>query len=365
MRWVMMIRRIAVLSNIRLSRLLYPALFMLLAACATREVPAPAPPARHPELARLVPPDRMVDVAGLGAVPLRVWSAQGPERAVILALHGFNDSRDAWERPAPALNATGLAIIAPDLPGFGQTVQRGGWVGTDALLRTVTSLLTTIGREHPGVPVYVMGESMGGALATLMAARPDGPPVAGYILLAPALWDLDGGTRITTHLMAAMAPRWRLSGHELPVHVTAADDMLALARLYYDPLTLRDTGTTALAGLTDLMHRAAGACAHVHGRVLVIYGGHDEIIPATAMARAWRRLPATTRHDYSPGGYHLLLRSREGGRITADIASWIEYPDRFLPSGGDAAAAAWMAEQKGRSAPLPIAPGWMDWIAPQ
>ncbi|ATU71491.1 Monoglyceride lipase [Gluconacetobacter sp. SXCC-1] len=365
MRWVMMIRRIAVLSNIRLSRLLYPALFLMLAACATRESPAPVPPARHPELARLVPADRVVDLTGVGRVPLRIWNAHGREQAVILALHGFNDSRDAWERPAPALNAAGLTLVAPDLPGFGQTAQRGGWAGTDSLLRTATSLLATIGREHPGVPLYVMGESMGGALAALMAARPDGPPVAGYILLAPALWDLDGGTRITTHLMAAMAPDWRLSGRELPVHVTAADDRLALARLYYDPLTLRDTRTTALAGLTDLMHQAASACARVRGRVLVVYGGHDQIIPPAAMARAWRRLPATTRHDYSPGGYHLLLRSREGERITADIVAWIERPDSFLPSGGDATAAAWMADQKGRGAPLPIAPGWMDWIAPQ
>uniref|UniRef100_UPI001F5810D3 serine aminopeptidase domain-containing protein n=1 Tax=Komagataeibacter kakiaceti TaxID=943261 RepID=UPI001F5810D3 len=117
---------------------------------------------------------------------------------------------------------------------------------------------------------------------------------------APALWDMDTGTRTLAHLMAALAPRWRLSGHELPVHVTAADDMLALARLYYDPLTLRDTSTVALAGLTDLMHQAALAAPAMRGQVLVVYGGHDQIIPAPAMARAWQRMPATARHDYIP-----------------------------------------------------------------
>ncbi|NVN37689.1 alpha/beta fold hydrolase [Komagataeibacter swingsii] len=365
MRLSMMIRRIAVLSNIRLSRLLYPALFVMLAACATHEAPPPPAPARHPGLARLVPADRTVTIAGAGAVPLRIWPARGAERAIILALHGFNDSRDAWEHPAPALNAAGMSVIAPDLPGFGQTAQRGGWVGTDALLHTASALLAIIGHEHPGIPVYVMGESMGGALAIVLASQPDTPPVAGYILLAPAVWDLDTGSRTTTHLIAALAPRWRLSGRELPVRVTAADDMLALARLYYDPLTLRDTSTLALSGLTDLMHRAARADARMHGRVLVIYGGHDQIIPAPAMARAWRRMPRETRHDYIPGGYHLLLRSRDASRVMADMTSWIASPDSFLPSGGDMAAAAWMADQKGRAAPLPILPGWMDWVAPQ
>ena len=91
----MMIRRIAVLSNICLSRLLYPALFVMLAACTMHEVLPPAAPARHPDLARLVPADRTVTITGAGAVPLRSWPARGGEQAVILALHGFNDSRDA------------------------------------------------------------------------------------------------------------------------------------------------------------------------------------------------------------------------------------------------------------------------------
>ncbi|GAB6967243.1 alpha/beta hydrolase [Komagataeibacter kakiaceti JCM 25156] len=361
----MMIRRIAVLSNIRLSRLLYPVLFVLLAACATRESPPPAPPAHHPALGRLIPADRQVGIPGAGDVPLRIWPARGPERAVILALHGFNDSRDAWERPAPELNDSGMTLIAPDLPGFGQTAQRGGWAGTDTLVRTAATLAAAIGHEHPGVPLYVVGESMGGAIASLLAARPDAPPVAGYILLAPALWDMDTGTRTLAHLMAALAPRWRLSGHELPVHVTAADDMLALARLYYDPLTLRDTSTVALAGLTDLMHQAALAAPAMRGQVLVVYGGHDQIIPAPAMARAWQRMPATARHDYIPNGYHLLLRSRDGGVVTDDMVSWILQRDTFLPSGGDLAAAAWTSDQKGHAEPLPIMPGWMDWSAPR
>ncbi|WP_241503193.1 alpha/beta fold hydrolase [Komagataeibacter melaceti] len=364
MRLAMMIRRIAVLSNFRLSRLLYPVIFVLLAACATRESPPPAAPARHPALTRLIPADRWVEIPGAGRVPLRIWPAHGPERAVILALHGFNDSRDAWERPAPVLNDVGMTLIAPDLPGFGQTAQRGGWAGTEALLRTATTLATIIGREHPGVPLYIMGESMGGALATVLAAQPDAPPVAGYILLAPALWDMDTGARTLTHLMAALAPHWRLSGHELPVHVTAADDMLALARLYYDPLTLRDTSTVALAGLTDLMHQAARDAPAMHGQVLVVYGGRDQIIPAPAMAAAWQRMPPATRRDYIPNGYHLLLRSRDSAQVTADITAWISQRDGFLPSGGDMAAAAWETDQKGHATPLPILPGWMDWFSP-
>ena len=72
----------------------------------------------------------MADGAGL---PFRAWLPQGAaERepaAVVLALHGFNDSRDAWELPGPAFAAAGVAVFAPDQRGFGATAARGLWPG--------------------------------------------------------------------------------------------------------------------------------------------------------------------------------------------------------------------------------------------
>ncbi|PYD49307.1 lysophospholipase [Novacetimonas pomaceti] len=338
----MMIRRIAVLSNLRLSRLLYPAFLMLLAGCATHDAPTPVPPPRHAGLGRVVPPDRVMDVPGTGPVPMRVWRAPaGGQKAVVLALHGFNDSRDAWERPGPVLAARGITVYAPDQPGFGAMPDRGGWRGTDAMVAAARAEATMIHDENPGVPLYVMGESMGGALAVCMSAEGGTPDVAGYILLAPAVWDLGAGTDATLNAMAAIAPQWRVTGRELPVHVTASDDLLALARLYYDPLTLRATRMPALAGLAELMHRAAHEVGRMHGPVLAVYGGRDQLVPARAMTRAWRHLPQGARRDFIPAGYHLLLRGREAEKVTRDIISWIEQPDAFLPSGGDIAAATW------------------------
>ena len=45
------------------------------------------------------------------ALPVRTWlprgTPSGAPRAVVLALHGFNDSRDAWEIPGPAFASGG------------------------------------------------------------------------------------------------------------------------------------------------------------------------------------------------------------------------------------------------------------------
>ncbi|MCJ8353033.1 alpha/beta hydrolase [Novacetimonas hansenii] len=363
-----MIRRIAVLSNLRLSRLLYPAFLFLLAGCVMHDAPTPLPPPRHAALGRVVPPDRVMDVPGTGRVPLRVWRAHGMPRAVILALHGFNDSRDAWERPGPVLAAHGITVYAPDQPGFGAMPDRGGWAGTDAMVAAASAEAAAIHHENPDIPLYVAGESMGGAVAVCMSAREaahtrmsgQASDVAGYILLAPAVWDLGVGTDATLGAMAMLAPRWRLTGRELPVHVTASDDMLALARLYYDPLTLRTTRTTALAGLALLMHRAAQDVGHMQGPVLAIYGGRDQLVPASAMNRAWAHLPPDARRDFIPAGYHLLLRGREGDKVTRDIISWIGRPDDFLPSGGDIAASTWNDARAGDAQVPFFLPARMD-----
>ncbi|MFS3133987.1 alpha/beta fold hydrolase [Gluconacetobacter sacchari] len=350
-----MIRRITVLSNLRLSRLRYLTPFLLLAGCAMRDPPAPRPPAIWAADGRLVPPDTVLRLPDGTRVPTRIWPARGRVRAVMLALHGFDDSRDAWEFAAPALVAQGITLYAPDLRGFGGMADRGLWAGTDQMVADARNEALQIARRHPGVPLYLMGESMGGAILTCLMARPDAPPVAGTILLAPAVWKLGAVPETVLRLLAATAPDWRLTGHELPVHVVAGDDMAAMRRLYFDPLTLRASRMRAVAGLAALMRQAAEAAPRLHGPTMVIYGGHDQLVPPPAMAALWRNLPPGTRRDYIPQGYHLLLRGRSRQAATADIAQWITDPDRPLPSGGDIAAAAWQAlPHDGSDAPLPI-----------
>lgn len=337
-----MIRRIAVLSNLRLSPLLHASfrlglLAAVLAGCALRDPPTPVPPARWAADGRLVPPDLVLVLADGTRAPTRLWRARGPERAVVLALHGFDDSRDAWEPAGPVLAARGITVYAPDLRGFGGMPDRGAWAGAGQLVRDAADEARLVAARHPGVPLYLMGESMGGAVLVCLMAQPGAPRVAGTILLAPAVWRLGMGTRATLDLFAAVAPSWRVTGHELPVHVVAGDDMAAMRRLYFDPLTLRATRMPALSGLASLMDWAADAAPRLRGPALLLYGGRDQLVPPAAMAALWRGLPAAVRRDYLPGGYHLLLRSRTRDAALADIAQWIADPDRWLPSGGDAA----------------------------
>lgn len=351
-----------------LGRVGMAALALGLAACTTTLPPPPKPPARFAAAARLVLPDHTFVLSDGARIPARVWPAQQQERAVLLALHGFNDSRDAWEAPAPFFSQRGITVIAPDQRGFGQAPLRGGWAGSARMVEDVREEITQIQQAHPHTPLYLAGESMGGAVLILLMAQPDAPKVAGTLLLAPAVWNLGGGADIPLRVLASLFPRNLVTGRELPVHVVASDNMAALIRLYYDPLTLRATRLEALQGLVALMKQSAHAARHIHGPTLCVYGDKDQLVPPSAMAEVWRSMPKQVRLDLIPGGHHLLLRDRNGKLVMQDMVGWMATPETWLPSGGDSAAAAWLAQGVGETAwgknTLPLfLPAQMDQLA--
>ena len=291
-------------------------------------------------------PDDQFTLADGTVLPARVWLPPGgaPPQTVVLALHGFNDSRDAWALPAPVFAAAGIAVFAPDLRGFGDTAARATWPGVDTLVNDADAIARALRQRFPGARLYVMGESMGGAIAMDLAARSDGPPVDGYVLLAPAVWGRsEQGVILSSTLWLAdgVLPGYRITASDVPVRVTASDNREALIALVRDPLTIHSTQVAVLAGLVDLMDSAQAAAPAVHGRVLVAYGARDMLVPESAMGVAWAKLPADVRRAIYPNGYHLLMRDKDRQAVIGDVIAWMNAPRAMLPSGADIAAGAW------------------------
>ena len=294
-----------------------------------------------------------------------------PWRGVILALHGFTDSRDGWEIPAPGFAAAGYAVFAPDQRGFGGTADRGGWAGSRRMVDDVVEMMAQLRARAPGKPLVLMGESMGGAVAALVAARPGAGPDA-TVLLAPAVWgpgQMDPAVFATLVVADALAPDWVPSPGRLGEQIWASDNVAALVRFGRDPLTLRKVSVRSLRGLVGLMGEAHDAMAHLHGRVLILDGRRDQLVPPRATASAWGALPAGVRRGFYPNGYHLLLRDRDRALVQADVLAWLADPDQWLPSGADVAAAAWRADHAWQGDVSGLAPaagdgGWEDKVWP-
>ena len=281
------------------------------------------------------------------ALPYRAWLPDAAPHAVVLALHGMNDSRDAWEYPATAFVQNDIAVFAPDQRGFGTTADRGQWAGRDLMTSDVRRMAELLRRKYPHTRLILMGESMGAAVLMVLAAEQSPPPVDGYVLVSPAVW---GRAEMNLFLRAGLwffshaVPQMTVTGGGF-VHVSASDNREAINRLSDDPLTIHDTRWATLRGLVDLMGAALDDAPDFHGPGLVLYGGHDELIPRRANAAIWRALPANAREAFYPADYHLMLRDHERITPTEDILSWIMHPDAPLPSGADRAAKVWLDDQ--------------------
>jgi acylglycerol lipase len=281
-------------------------------------------------------------------LPYRSWLPDGDPWAVVLALHGMNDSRDAWEYPAPDLAAYGIAVFAPDQRGFGATAVRGYWPGTKALVDDARVMADLLHRRYPHAKLILLGESMGAAVLMCLATAPDPPPAAGYVLVSPAVWgraDMDVFLRVGLWLFANLIPGFKVTG--AVAKRVASDNREAIVRLSEDPLTLHATRFDTIRGLVNLMDDALAAAPRFHAPALFLYGGRDELIPKKATATTWRELPKGPVRAYYPGGYHLLLRDHERMEPIDDILFWIRHEaTQQLPSDANRAAAIWLAKQK-------------------
>ena len=314
-------------------------LALLLAGCVT-ESRAPGP-----AVAAAVSAETFVMPDG-ARLPYRTWLTDGAPWAVVLALHGMDDSRDAWEYPAPDLAAAGIAVFAPDLRGFGDTASRGLWPGRLGLVDDTRTMARLLRARFPRAKLFLMGESMGAAALMVLGSEPNAPDVDGYVLIAPAVWarsEMNPFLRVGLWLFANIAPGMTVTGQGF-VKVTASDNRPALVRLSTDPLTIHATRWDAIRGLVNLMDDALAAAPRFGRKALFLYGGHDELIPAKATAATWRALPPGPVRAFYPADYHLMLRDRERAVPIGDIIAWMR-GDESLPSGADRRAADWLAAQ--------------------
>jgi acylglycerol lipase len=271
-------------------------------------------------------------------LPLRHWDAEGPDsnkpRAVIVALHGRSDYSNAFAMPGKVWAKLGITTLAYDQRGFGLSANPGIWAGAETMRADLNDALAAARARYPGVPVFALGESMGGAVV-LTALASDKPPAAdGIILVAPAVWsrsDMPLTYRVALFLAAHLVPGVILSNNAAGrvVTIIPSDNIEMLRALGRDPLFQKKTRTDTLFGLVNLMDEARTAPERMDERIksappiLFLYGANDQIIPAKPTESVVKALAGKATVKHYEHGYHMLLRDLEGQSVDKDVADWI------------------------------------------
>ena len=106
-------------------------------------------------------------------VPHKSWVPINKPREVLLCVHGLGFSSESFDEFGRTMAARGFAVYAVDVRGFGAWLDKreGNTVDFDACLTDIESALKNIRKAYPGIPVFLVGESMGGAIAMRAASR--------------------------------------------------------------------------------------------------------------------------------------------------------------------------------------------------
>jgi alpha-beta hydrolase superfamily lysophospholipase len=285
-------------------------------------------------------------------LPLRVWRPEEEPRAVVLALHGLGDhGGNLMVEGGPLLNAGGMLVYAYDQRGFGWAPNRGVWPGAETLRDDALDAARLIRARHPNLPLYLLGESMGAAVAILAGTSGSPPDVAGYLLSAPAIW---GRARMPALYRGAL---WTVE-RTVPFvgliagagGISASDNQDALRRFANDPLTLRVLRVDMATGIVDLMDAALAAlprcCRNPSGPAptMIFVGAKDSVVPANIQRRIYRDVPGLRVAQYEEG-WHLLLRDRIRAQVARDMLAFMRNPNTQLAA--ERAARVWLSDRSG------------------
>jgi acylglycerol lipase len=272
-------------------------------------------------------------------LPYRSWLPESRKykknpRAIIVGLHGFNDYSNSFDGVGTYFSKNNMAVFAYDQRGFGKTQPLGIWGNEANFINDLRHFILQLSVIYPRSPVYILGESMGGAVAIASTADPAFPPVNGVILVAPAVWGSETMNPIfrgTLWLAAHTFPFRELTGSDLKI--IASNNYPMLWKMSRDPLVQKKSRVDAVYGMVQLMDSAYEKIPDIKTPVLLMYGAKDQVIPSFAVMNALTRFHVPVTYAYYPQGYHMLLRDLQGEEVMADMLHWMKRPTQPLPSG--------------------------------
>lgn len=131
-----------------------------------------------------------IDAADGKPIDLRSWAPAVEPRGVIQILHGLGEHIDRYGRFAAAANVRGFLVVGHNHRGHGEkAIRRGSFGATDGWKLLEADALSV--RDHintlaPGLPVVLLGHSMGSFLAQAFAMHYGGR-ISG-LLLSGSAW---------------------------------------------------------------------------------------------------------------------------------------------------------------------------------
>lgn len=257
-----------------------------------------------------------------------------PLKGILICLHGFGLNADSYDAFGQAMAARGYASFAPDIRGFGYWRESGVHPKLDLNLavQDVCQIARKLKSEHPEVPLFVLGESMGGAIGLTVASAEPGS-IDGLIAVVPSserFGHKKASVAVGVRYLLSKDKEFDVSGKVIDRAVSSDE----LKRMWLsDPRNRIHVSPRELLHFQKFMNAAMKRAQDITTMpVLLIQGCRDNLVKPGATVKLYNSLRSHDKRLLMVGNAeHLIFQKGQFNNQTVEmLTAWLKEHPKVL-----------------------------------
>jgi len=255
----------------------------------------------------------------------RNWSVPGNPKGAVMLIHGLGEHCQRYEALAEFLTNAGYALCSMDLPCHGRSEGPRGHVDSfDEFQNAALSLYQYTVENHSDAPVFLLGHSMGGLIATRFLLdhqnKFQGALLSGAAIQSPQeppAWQV-----VIINTIAKLVPKLavlQLDASKVSRDPTVVEEYMADTLVSKDKLSAR-----FLVELTNTMEECKSRAEHITLPILIMHGSEDVM---TAPQGSHLLHDSVSSMDKKiriyQGLYHEIFNEPEAQTVFNDVVEWL------------------------------------------
>ena len=250
-----------------------------------------------------------------GKLFVRRWSIDSPARVIVIA-HGIGEHGGRYEHVARRFCDDGATVYAPDHAGHGRSGGEFGHIESVEELADDLGLVIDLAREeNPGLPLVLVGHSLGGLISTRYLQRNGTDALAALVLSGP-FYGNDA-----YEALLGMDP---LPEVEIDTAILSRDPAVGAAYAA-DELVYHGSGDRqTLTAVFDAVSAVKSGPDRSGVPICWVHGGADPLAPVDLSRAEVDRLhgPEFEAHVY-PGAMHEVFNETNKEEVLDDVSAFV------------------------------------------
>lgn len=260
---------------------------------------------------------------------IQTWKPETIKK-VLVVQHGFGEHSGRYQNLLGALENENTAVYALDARGHGKTPGKRGHIADfEQFASDLAILIQKVRSENSGVPIFLLGHSMGGLIASLAALKPEiAKELKGLVISSgafkPALDTVQSIKLGVASILARISPATTLPAG-LDSNLISRDDSVVQA-YKNDPLVHGKISFKMGVDLVATGDRMLNEASRITLPVLVFHGDADGIATVEGSKKFFQALSSQDKTiKIYPGFYHETMNEPFADRqqVLADVVGWI------------------------------------------